>query len=102
MALIDCKIDKDATGKTTVSYSVRRIDPGDELNLVTDTSNAALRWNGDHPFEAVQAGDVYLLPNVSTVTKPFKVVRPLPFSSAVAECGEQIGGNVFEPWAGEG
>ena len=66
MALIDCKIDKDANGQTTVSYTVQRIDPGDELNLITETPNAALRWSHDLPFGPAQAGEVYVLPHSST------------------------------------
>jgi hypothetical protein len=102
MALIDCKIDKDANGKTTVTYTVQRIDPGDELNLITDTPNAALRWKNDFPFDSGKAGEVYPLPHVSADPKPFKVMKLMPLSSAVAECGEQDGGNLFQPWAGAG
>jgi hypothetical protein len=102
MAQIDCKIDKDANGITTVSYTVQRIDLGDELNLITDTPNAALRWNGNLPFDSVQAGEVYPLPHVSASPKTFKVMKAMPLSSPVAECGEQEGDNLFEPWAGAG
>jgi hypothetical protein len=102
MALIDCKIDKDANGNTTVSYTVRRFDPGDELNLVTETPNAALKWNSDSPFDAASAGDVYALPHLSTAPKPFKIVKLMPLNSAIAQCGEKDSDNFFQPWAGAG
>jgi hypothetical protein len=102
MALIGCKIDKDANGRTTVTYSVQRIDPGDELNLISDTTNAALKWNSGVPLAAARAGEVYPLPHVNAAAKPFKVTEPMSLSSAVAECGEQGDDNVFKPWAGDG
>jgi hypothetical protein len=99
MARIEYKIDLDKNGRTSVVGTIIRIDPGDEIALVTNTANAALRWTAASPFESPAAESTYLMPQATAAPAPLRVLRPT-LMAGLAECGEKDGNGNFTPWPG--
>jgi hypothetical protein len=102
MALIEFKIDRDATGKTVIVSTVRRMDPGDEIVLITDTPGTALQWHVGSPFAEPAAGDVYPVPMSSDAAPPMLITKVIDMSQEVAQCGNGGGDVGFEAWPGGG
>jgi hypothetical protein len=98
MALIEFKVNLDANNNIAVEATVLRVDPGDEVVLVTSTPNTALRFNPGSPFAAPAAEKIYLLPK-ETPSEPIQVTKSADLSQ-VAECGEADGAGNFAPWVG--
>lgn|SRR5690348_5230867 len=97
MARIEFKIDRDSNGSAIITTTVERIDPTDEILLVTETANAALQWNRDSPFAAPAAEKVYTLPHASAPREPLRAEKTVDLSQQVAQCGEIAGEFVAWP-----
>jgi hypothetical protein len=99
MARIEYRINRDKTGGASVVATVIRVDPGDEVLIVTDTPNATVRWNDISPFAPPAAEEVYVLPNSTVPSVPLTVVRSIEMVS-VADCGEKNSNGDFTAWPG--
>ncbi len=99
MALITCRINKDANGTTEVSYTVHRLDPGDEVILTTDTANAALEWTGTSPFAPAVTAKRFMIPHSAASSAPLKITNSEP---QVAKCGVVDSDGQFQSWPGGG
>jgi hypothetical protein len=102
MALIEYKINLDGSGKVVVTSIIRRLDPGDEILVVTETPNAALQWKASSPFASPAAEEIYVLPQASASGQPLQVTRAIDLSQELAQCGEGDGKGNFVPWLQSG
>lgn len=98
MARIEYRINQDPSGNVTVVSTIERLDPGDEILLVTTTGNAALQWIGESPFAPPADGKVFLLPHTDGSPEPLQVLKSVDMSAGVAQCGESDSGGNFRPW----
>jgi hypothetical protein len=98
MAQIEFRINLDGNGNVTIVPTIERLDPGDRIHLVTDTPNAALRWNGDSPFLAPAAGKVTLLTPSDSPRQTLEIARPTDMSKPLAQCGEGRNDGSFTSW----
>src|SRR5579871_3676243 len=100
MALIEYKIDRDINGNITIASTVLRIDPGDEIRLITTTPEAALEFSIDSPFSAPAAEKVYILPRADSASSTLKVTRSIDLLKGVAQCGGADSAGNFTAWGG--
>jgi hypothetical protein len=98
MAQIAYQINMDKDGTVTIVPVIRRLDPGDEIHLITSTPNAALRWNTGSPFQTPAAESVLLLRQTNSPAQVLNPAKPIDLSEALAQCGETDGGGNFIPW----
>jgi hypothetical protein len=98
MAQIEFRINLDGNGNLTIVPTIERLDPGDRIHLVTDTPNAALRWNGDSPFLPPAADNVLLLTPASGPRQALEIARPTDMSQSLAQCGEKREDGSFSVW----
>jgi hypothetical protein len=97
MALIEFRIDLDGNNNVTIVSTVQRIDPGDEIVMITSTANAALQFNADSPFAAPAAEKILLLPQGES-RMPLQVARSIDLSQEVALCGTADSEGNFNAW----
>jgi hypothetical protein len=94
MAQIEYKIDLDSTGKTVITATIRRLDPGDEVAFVSSSPDAALQWINGSPFDG--GADILAL---SASSAPREVTKPVDLTEPVAQCGNTDGAGNFIRWA---
>jgi hypothetical protein len=99
MARIQYQINRDSSGNITVVGSIQRIDPGDEIVMVTGTPGTALQWVADSPFADPAAGKVFVLHQADASQHPLRATRAIDMSQSVATCGETDGSGNFTPWS---
>ena len=100
MALIEFQIDLDSNGNTIITSTIKRIDAGDEIRLMTATPGAALQWSPDSPFAPPHADKLFVLPRAGAGSVALEVTKPLDFSTSLAQCGSADGTGNFAPWGG--
>ena len=98
MAQIKFVIDRDPTHNVTITTIVQRVDPSDEIVIVTHTSNAALEFNQDSPLGHPAGERIVALPLEGTSPAPLRPTVSVDMSQQVAQCGEQDIQGVFSPW----
>jgi hypothetical protein len=104
MARIEYTINLE-NGNTTIVTAVQRLDPGDEVVMITKTPNTALQFNTVSPFDAPANGKIYMLPREGSPSQTLKVARSIDLSKEskeVVQCGESFGSGNFKAWAGVG
>jgi hypothetical protein len=99
VARIQFQINRDSSGKVTVAGSIQRIDPGDEIVMVTGTPGTALQWVADSPFAAPAAGKVFVLQQTNASQHPLRATKSIDMSQNVARCGETDSAGNFTPWS---
>jgi hypothetical protein len=98
MAQIEYLIDL-TNGVVTITPTIRRLDPGDEIHLITTTPNAALRWDAESPFLTPAEESVLLLRQKDSPAQALTPSKPIDLSKALGQCGETDGsGGNFTPW----
>lgn len=97
MALIAYEINFGPNGSVTVVSTVKRIDPGDQLVLTSNTADAALQWETVSPFASPAAGKIFPLLSESAV--PVQVVTSMDPTQALAKCGTHDTDGTFTPWS---
>ena len=102
MAKITCNINQDDDGYTTVTCTVHRIDENDEVTLVTDTPNYAMKWVKSPPFAQVAENELYLLPLAHAPAKPLQVTKTTLMNHKMAICGELDTEGKFTAYPGDG
>ena len=98
MALIEYTINSDGECKVTIVPTIKRLDPGDEIQFVTSTPNAALQFTGESPFLPPHSQKVYALPRADSARVSLKPARTIDLSQALAQCGVIEGEGVFVAW----
>jgi hypothetical protein len=98
MALIEYKIDLDANGDVTIVPTIKRLDPGDEIHLVTETPDAALQFNNESPFLPPDADKVHILRPAGAAPQPLRPAAPIDLSQELAQCGKADSSGTFIPW----
>jgi hypothetical protein len=101
MAQIQYEIDY-SNGKVTITSKIQRLDPADEVLLVTATPNTALQFTGSSPFGAPATGKVYVLPKAGASSPALHVTKSIEMSKSVAQCGGVDSTGKFTAWGGKG
>jgi hypothetical protein len=97
MAQIEYLIDL-KNGIVTITPTIRRLDPGDEIHLITTTPNAALQWNNESPFLTPAAESVLVLRQTSSPAQVLNPAKPIDLSEALGQCGETDDAGKFTAW----
>ncbi|HME08707.1 MAG TPA: hypothetical protein VKG25_16745 [Bryobacteraceae bacterium] len=104
MALIEINISM-VNGTLTIVPTIKRLDPSDEIHLISNTANAALKFNDNAPFRLPGADNVYMLPQPTDTRQPLQLSRSIdvsdPASDGFAQCGQHINGE-FQAWLQSG
>jgi hypothetical protein len=99
MALIQYDLQKDASGKYSVSCSVMEVDKGDRIQFTSNVPGAGIEYQKAWPFEALKPGDplakAISVPDGKKVTGPFTVTEKLTDANRVDfTCGALPPGEV--------
>ena len=98
MALIEYIINSDGEGKVTIVPTIKRLDPGDEIQFVTSTPDAAVQFTGESPFLHPHVEKVYTLPRADSARVSLKPSSAIDMSQPLAQCGVIKEGGVFVAW----
>jgi hypothetical protein len=99
MARIQFQINRDSNGNVTVASSILRIDPTDEIVMLTGTPGTALQWVADSPFADPAAEKVFILHQAAASQPPLHATKSIDMSQPVATCGETDSAGNFTAWS---
>jgi len=100
MALIRFNINWDGS-KVTIVPDVQRLDPGDEIHLITGTKNGALQILEGSPL-LPPGGDKVLMLSLEDSSQPIRFRDPIDLSKPHAVCGTSTGPGNFQSWLPSG